>query len=142
MVLLTYSEEEKLIIIVFPKKVDAIVVNTLAIEIKTELFIIYTSCFSGKPEGIVHLTAGYLLEAKLTHRYVFDINDIYWCTADVEWITGHSYLVYGALANCSTIFMYEGTPNFPDPGRFWKMIEQHKITILYTAPTVIRSFMK
>jgi acetyl-CoA synthetase len=108
------------------------------------LFILYTSGSTGKPKGIKHTTAGYLLNTKLSHKYVFDIkdNDIYWCTADVGWITGHSYIVYGPLANGTTVFMYEGAPNFPDPGRFWKLIEKHKITIFYTAPTAIRSFMK
>ena len=109
-----------------------------------QLFILYTSGSTGKPKGIIHTTAGYLLDTKLTHKYLFDIkdDDIYWCTADIGWITGHSYIVYGPLANGSTVFMYEGAPNYPDPGRFWKLIEKHKITIMYTAPTAIRSFMK
>ena len=108
------------------------------------MFVLYTSGSTGKPKGIKHTTAGYLLNSKLTHKYIFDIkdNDVYWCTADVGWITGHTYIVYGPLANGSTVFMYEGAPNFPDPGRFWKLIEKHKITIFYTAPTAIRSFMK
>ena len=108
------------------------------------LFILYTSGSTGKPKGIVHSTAGYLLWTKLGHKYVFDIkdDDIYWCSADLGWITGHSYVVYGPLANGSTIFMYEGAPNYPDPGRFWKLIEKHKITIFYTAPTAIRAFIK
>ncbi len=114
------------------------------VDSEDELFILYTSGSTGKPKGIVHSTAGYLLGAKLSHKHVLDSkdSDIYWCTADVGWITGHSYIVYGPLANGSTIFMYEGTPNYPDPGRFWKLIEKHKINVLYTAPTAIRSFMK
>jgi acetyl-CoA synthetase len=114
------------------------------VDSETELFILYTSGSTGKPKGIVHSTAGYLLHAKLTHKYIFDIkdNDIFWCTADIGWITGHTYIVYGPLANGTTVFMYEGAPNYPNPGRFWKMIEKHSITILYTAPTAIRSFMK
>ena len=108
------------------------------------MFVLYTSGSTGKPKGIRHTTAGYLLNAKLTFKYIFDIkdNDIYWCTADVGWITGHTYITYGPLANGATVFMYEGAPNHPDPGRFWKLIEKHRITIFYTAPTAIRSFMK
>ena len=114
------------------------------VDSEDQLFLLYTSGSTGKPKGIMHSTAGYLLGAKLTHKYIFDIkdNDIYWCTADVGWITGHTYIVYGPLANGATAFMYEGAPNYPDPSRFWKLIEKHKITILYTAPTAIRSFMK
>ncbi|MCP4176450.1 MAG: acetate--CoA ligase [bacterium] len=114
------------------------------VDSEDKLFVLYTSGSTGKPKGIVHSTAGYLLNAKLTHKYIFDIkdSDIFWCTADIGWITGHSYVVYGPLANGATIFMYEGAPDFPNPGRFWKMIEKHSITILYTAPTAIRSFMK
>ncbi len=108
------------------------------------LFVLYTSGSTGKPKGIQHTTGGYLLGVQLTTKYVFDLhdNDIYWCTADVGWITGHSYVVYGPLANGATSFMYEGAPNFPDFSRFWAMIERHKITIFYTAPTAIRAFMK
>jgi acetyl-CoA synthetase len=108
------------------------------------LFILYTSGSTGKPKGIVHTTAGYLLGTRLTHCNVFDIrdDDVYWCTADIGWITGHSYVVYGPLANGTTVFMYEGAPDYPDPGRFWQMVERHRITILYTAPTAIRAFMK
>jgi acetyl-CoA synthetase len=108
------------------------------------LFILYTSGSTGKPKGILHTTGGYLLGAKLTTKYVFDLQeeDIYWCTADIGWVTGHSYVVYGPLANGATSFMYEGAPNSPDCGRFWKMIEKYRITILYTAPTAIRAFMK
>jgi acetyl-CoA synthetase len=108
------------------------------------LFILYTSGSTGKPKGILHTTAGYLLGAKLTTKYVFDLHedDLYWCTADVGWVTGHSYVVYGPLANGATSFMYEGAPNFPGPDRFWRIIEKYGITILYTAPTAIRAFMK
>jgi acetyl-CoA synthetase len=108
------------------------------------LFLLYTSGSTGKPKGIRHTTAGYLVCAWLTTRHVFDITDqdLYWCTADVGWITGHSYVVYGPLANGASVFLYEGAPNQPHPGRFWELIEQHKITILYTAPTAIRAFMR
>jgi acetyl-CoA synthetase len=108
------------------------------------LFILYTSGSTGKPKGIAHTTGGYLLGAALTTRWVFDLkdDDIYWCTADVGWITGHSYVVYGPLALGATVVLYEGAPNWPDEARFWKIIEDHKVTILYTAPTAIRAFMK
>ncbi len=108
------------------------------------LFILYTSGSTGKPKGILHTTGGYLLYAKLTSKYVFDLRDedVYWCTADVGWVTGHSYVVYGPLANGATSFMYEGAPNFPEPDRFWRIVEKYGVTILYTAPTAIRAFMK
>ena len=108
------------------------------------LFILYTSGSTGKPKGILHTTGGYLLGAKMTTKYVFDLRDedIYWCTADVGWVTGHSYVVYGPLANGATSLMYEGAPNFPEPDRFWRIIETYGVTILYTAPTAIRAFMK
>jgi len=108
------------------------------------LFVLYTSGSTGKPKGIQHTTGGYIVGMQITTKYVFDLHDkdIYWCTADVGWITGHSYVVYGPLANGATSFMYEGAPNFPDFSRFWAMIERHKITIFYTAPTAIRAFMK
>ena len=108
------------------------------------LFILYTSGSTGKPKGILHTTAGYLLYVKLTSKYVFDLcpEDIYWCTADVGWVTGHSYVVYGPLANGATSLMYEGAPNFPEPDRFWRIVEKCGVTILYTAPTAIRAFMK
>jgi len=108
------------------------------------LFILYTSGSTGKPKGILHTTAGYLLGARMTSRYVFDLrdSDVYWCTADVGWVTGHSYVVYGPLANGATSLMYEGAPNFPEPDRFWRIVEKYGVTILYTAPTAIRAFMK
>ena len=108
------------------------------------LFILYTSGSTGKPKGIIHTTGGYMLGTYLTTKYVFDLKDedIYWCTADVGWITGHSYVVYGPMANGATVFMYEGAPNFPDFSRFWSMIERHRVTVFYTAPTAIRAFMR
>ncbi|APJ02877.1 acetate--CoA ligase [Silvanigrella aquatica] len=108
------------------------------------LFILYTSGTTGKPKGLLHTTAGYLLGTTVTTKYLFDIKDtdIYWCTADVGWITGHSYVVYGLLSNGATVFMYEGAPTYPEADRFWKMIAAHRITILYTAPTAIRSFIR
>ncbi len=108
------------------------------------LFILYTSGSTGKPKGILHTTAGYLLQVKLTSKYIFDLKDtdVYWCTADVGWVTGHSYVVYGPLANGATSLMYEGAPNHPEPDRFWRIIAKYGVTILYTAPTAIRAFMK
>ena len=108
------------------------------------LFILYTSGSTGKPKGILHTTGGYLLGAKMTSKYVFDLRDedVYWCTADVGWVTGHSYVVYGPLANGATSLMYEGAPNFPEPDRFWRIVAKYGVTILYTAPTAIRAFMK
>ncbi|HKX62944.1 MAG TPA: acetate--CoA ligase [Verrucomicrobiae bacterium] len=108
------------------------------------LFILYTSGSTGKPKGILHTTAGYLLAAKITTKYVFDLQetDVYWCTADVGWVTGHSYVVYGPLANGATSLMYEGAPNWPEPDRFWRIVEKYGVTVLYTAPTAIRAFMK
>ena len=113
-------------------------------ESEAPLFILYTSGSTGKPKGILHTTAGYLLYAKTTTKYIFDLReeDVYWCTADVGWVTGHSYVVYGPLANGATSLMYEGAPNFPEPDRFWSIVEKYGVTILYTAPTAIRAFMK
>jgi len=111
---------------------------------ETPLFILYTSGSTGKPKGVLHTTAGYLLGAALTTKYIFDLKetDVYFCTADVGWITGHSYVVYGPLANGATVLMYEGAPNHPEPDRLWAMIDRHQATILYTAPTAIRAFMR
>jgi len=109
------------------------------------LFLLYTSGTTGKPKGIMHTTGGYLTQAAFTHKYVFDLHpetDVYWCTADVGWVTGHSYIVYGPLANGATSVMYEGTPDTPGKDRFWDLVETYGVTILYTAPTAIRTFMK
>jgi acetyl-CoA synthetase len=108
------------------------------------LFILYTSGSTGKPKGVLHTTAGYLLFAAMTHKYVFDYHDgdIYWCTADVGWVTGHSYIVYGPLANGATTLMFEGVPNFPDTSRFWQVVDKHQVNIFYTAPTAIRALMR
>jgi acetyl-CoA synthetase len=107
------------------------------------LFILYTSGSTGKPKGVLHTTGGYLVYAALTHQYVFDYHDgdIYWCTADVGWVTGHSYIVYGPLANGATTLMFEGVPNYPTASRFWHVIDKWKVTIFYTAPTAIRALM-
>ena len=108
------------------------------------LFMLYTSGSTGKPKGVVHTTAGYLLHTAITHKYVFDVHDddIYWCTADIGWVTGHSYIVYGPLANGATSLMFEGVPTYPDAGRFWQIVEKYKVTIFYTAPTAIRSLIR
>jgi acetyl-CoA synthetase len=117
-----------------------------AAELDSEhpLYILYTSGTTGKPKGILHTTAGYLLQAHLTTKWVFDLKDedIYWCTADIGWVTGHSYVVYGPLSNGATVLMYEGAPNHPEADRFWDIIERHRVNILYTAPTAIRAFIK
>ncbi|MGN8020565.1 acetate--CoA ligase [Phyllobacterium sp. 22229] len=107
------------------------------------LFILYTSGSTGKPKGVLHTTGGYLVYASMTHQYVFDYHDgdIYWCTADVGWVTGHSYIVYGPLANGATTLMFEGVPNYPTNSRFWEVIDKHKVNIFYTAPTAIRALM-
>jgi acetyl-CoA synthetase len=116
----------------------------VALDSEHPLFILYTSGSTGKPKGILHTTGGYLLGAAATTRWVFDLKpeDVYWCTADIGWVTGHTYVVYGPLALGATVLLYEGAPNWPDEGRFWKIIEDHKVSILYTAPTAIRAFMK
>ena len=108
------------------------------------LFILYTSGSTGKPKGVLHTTGGYLLYAAMTHKYVFDYHDgdIYWCTADVGWVTGHSYIVYGPLANGAITLMFEGVPNYPDASRFWQVVDKHKVNIFYTAPTAIRALMR
>ncbi len=107
------------------------------------LFILYTSGSTGKPKGVLHTTGGYLVYASMTHQYVFDYHDgdVYWCTADVGWVTGHSYIVYGPLANGATTLMFEGVPNYPDAGRLWDVVDKHKVNIFYTAPTAIRALM-
>jgi acetyl-CoA synthetase len=108
------------------------------------MFILYTSGSTGKPKGVLHTTGGYMVYASMTHHYVFDYQDgdIYWCTADVGWVTGHSYILYGPLANGATTLMFEGVPTYPDSGRFWQVVEKHKVSIFYTAPTAIRALMR
>jgi acetyl-CoA synthetase len=117
-----------------PEKMDA----------EDPLFILYTSGSTGKPKGVLHTTAGYLLHTSLSHKFIFDIHgeDIWWCTADIGWVTGHSYIVYGPLANGFTEVMFEGVPTYPKPDRFWEIVEKHKVSVFYTAPTVIRSLMR
>ncbi|MFB0970444.1 MAG: AMP-binding protein, partial [Pseudomonadales bacterium] len=107
------------------------------------LFILYTSGSTGKPKGVLHTTAGYLLQAAMTHKYVFDYHDgdIYWCTADVGWVTGHTYIVYGPLANGATTLMFEGVPTYPDASRCWQVVDKHQVNIFYTAPTALRALM-
>ncbi len=115
-----------------------------AIDSENNLYILYSSGSTGKPKGIVHTSGGYLTQVKATTKWVMDLkdDDVYWCTADVGWVTGHSYLVYGPLANGATTLMFEGTPSYPQSDRWWQIVEDHKVTILYTAPTAIRAFMK
>ena len=123
------------------------VADTCAPEVmnaEDPLFVLYTSGSTGKPKGVLHTTGGYLLYAAMTHQYVFDYHDgdVYWCTADVGWVTGHSYIVYGPLANGATTLMFEGVPNYPTVSRFWEVIDKHKVNIFYTAPTALRALMR
>ncbi len=122
-----------------PPQCEAQVMNA-----EDPLFILYTSGSTGKPKGVLHTSGGYLVHAALTHELVFDLSeqDIYWCTADVGWVTGHSYVVYGPLCNGATSLMFEGVPNYPDNGRFWQIIDKHRVTLFYTAPTAIRALMR
>jgi acetyl-CoA synthetase len=114
-----------------------------AMDAEDPLFILYTSGSTGKPKGVLHTTGGYLLQAAMTFRYVFDYqsSDIWWCTADVGWVTGHTYIVYGPLANGATSVIFEGIPTYPDAGRFWEVIDKHSVTLFFTAPTAIRALM-
>ncbi len=118
--------------------------DPVEMDAEDPLFILYTSGSTGKPKGVLHTTGGYLVYASLTHEMVFDYHpgDIYWCTADIGWITGHSYIVYGPLANRATTLMFEGVPNYPDFGRFWDVVEKHKVNLFYTAPTALRALMR
>jgi acetyl-CoA synthetase len=115
-----------------------------AMSAEDPLYILYTSGSTGKPKGVLHTTGGYLVYASMTHEYVFDYRDgeVFWCTADVGWVTGHSYIVYGPLANGATTLMFEGVPNYPDPSRFWQVVDKHQVSIFYTAPTAIRALMR
>lgn len=117
------------------------VCEPVAVEANDPLFILYTSGSTGKPKGVVHGSGGYLLYAAVTHKYIFDVHedDIYWCTADIGWVTGHSYVVYGPLSNGATTLMFEGVPQYPTWSRFWQVVDKHKVTVLYTAPTAIRA---
>ena len=120
--------------------------NCPAEEMNAEdpMFILYTSGSTGKPKGVLHTTGGYMVYASMTHQYVFDYHDgeIYWCSADVGWITGHTYIVYGPLANGAITMMFEGVPTYPDSSRFWQVVDKHQVNMFYTAPTAIRALMR
>jgi acetyl-CoA synthetase len=118
--------------------------NPSAMDAEDPLFILYTSGSTGKPKGVLHTTGGYLVHAAYTHELVFDLreDDVYWCTADVGWVTGHSYIVYGPLANGATALVFEGVPTWPDASRFWQVVDKHQVTMFYTAPTAIRALMR
>jgi acetyl-CoA synthetase len=126
------------------KKTVSAVCEPEKMDSEDPLFILYTSGSTGKPKGVLHTTGGYLVYAAMTHQYVFDyhLSDIYWCTADVGWVTGHSYMVYGPMANAATTVMFEGVPNYPTTSRFWEVIDKHQVTVFYTAPTAIRALMR
>ncbi|KAF5799601.1 putative acetate--CoA ligase [Helianthus annuus] len=114
------------------------------VDAEDPLFLLYTSGSTGKPKGVLHTTGGYMVYTAATFKYAFDYkpSDIYWCTADCGWITGHSYVTYGPLLNGATVVVYEGVPNYPDPGRCWDIVDKYKVTIFYTAPTLVRSLMR
>ncbi len=130
----------------YHEAIEQVTTESPAVEVNAEdpLFILYTSGSTGKPKGVLHTTGGYLVFAAMTHQYVFDYHegDVYWCTADVGWVTGHSYIVYGPLANGATTLIFEGVPTYPDISRFWQVVDKHKVNIFYTAPTAIRSLMQ